>query len=514
MHALWDIPELVQLIFGLVDRRTVTQLARVCRLFWLQALPLIWRSVDGLGPLLRLLPEDAVTRSLDGSFYVSLYHGRAWLQALLNGSSLPSQVRGPFTVTRALEKSDWDRFLMHLQHVRQFCYCVWEQHALLELAPYLPSTPIMQNLSSVQFSMRCKLEVDSELLGHFLLPSVTDVDVFVIFEEEDAQRSLHRLATAIKLPHLRSFSITVAFLPEDDVGSSVSHVLRSHQSIERLTLYIEKGHEIQEVLRLAGQLPHLRHFEMREYDGTVLSLDDDSFPALESLKLSTASHCLDPLLVWVPSEKIKWLRVEVQDRHELRDASGTPLADCFRAIGTFTHLKVLDVTLEVVTTWETVHHILDCKELQTFVITLRRGSGLELQERHLEQMGRAWRDLKTLRLQLPEGNGGRNSFMKLSYLRVIATEFRNLQALKINIDARAAAISRFNLPDLTVPPQYSLQELDVDVSLLDKAGEKIIGPLLASWWPNVREITYLDSLSNSSASYWSVVQKNYRSYIS
>ncbi|KAG8942656.1 hypothetical protein FRC00_011694, partial [Tulasnella sp. 408] len=98
---------------------------------------------------------------------------------------------------------------------------------------------------------------------------------------------------------------------------------------------------IHEILCSAGQLPRLQHLDLSNYDGTALSLDHNSFPSLESLKLSSDLHRLDPLLLYVPSETIRWLRVEVKDPHELQDPSGIPLADSFRTIGTFTHLKVL-----------------------------------------------------------------------------------------------------------------------------------------------------------------------------
>ncbi|KAG9048843.1 hypothetical protein FS837_011849 [Tulasnella sp. UAMH 9824] len=371
----------------------------------------------------------------------------------------------------------------------------------------------MQNLSSVRFEINRKLEVNLELLGHFLPPSVTDVDVCAIGGPEDGQRFLNALATEMKLPRLSSFSITVGSRPKKDVGASVSRVLRSHQGIERLTMDIGNSHQIHEVFRLAGQLPRLRHFEMCNYDGEALSLDQDSFPALESLKLASASHCLDSLLVRVPSEKITRLEMTVEDPLPAsQDPSATPLADSFRTIGTFTHLRVLNVHLEVEATWETIHHILGCKELQTFVITALRGSSLELQESHLEQMGRAWPSLKTLRLQLHDSDAPETTYLKLSYLRVIATEFQNLRTLSIKFDARAASSSQFSLSDSTVPAQYSLQKLDVDLSLIDEEGLEVVGRLLASWWPNLLEITC--RYYNLSATHWSAVQANYRSYIS
>lgn len=66
MNALWDIPELVQLILGFLDQPAQAKSALVCRTFWLQSLPLVWKTVHGLGHLLLLFPEDVVQRELEG----------------------------------------------------------------------------------------------------------------------------------------------------------------------------------------------------------------------------------------------------------------------------------------------------------------------------------------------------------------------------------------------------------------------------------------------------------------
>ncbi|KIO19099.1 hypothetical protein M407DRAFT_11567 [Tulasnella calospora MUT 4182] len=351
------------------------------------------------------------------------------------------------------------------------------QRVLLKLAPYLPSTPIMQKLTSVRFEMTWKLEVDLELLGHFLPTSVTEVDVWASQLQKGGlgyQRFIAALATERKLPRLSSFSVAIHYQSRIDAGPDVSRVLETYPGIERLSGTLRPHHRLHQVLCLAGQLPCLRHFQMSDCDGMVLtrepeipSLPYGSFPALESLELSSAPGCLGTLLVRVSSRKIQNIRlmVDAGNRlHEFQDAGGTPLADSFRAIGRLARLKALSVVLGIRTTWEIVHHILGCTELQTLTIVVRHNCDLVLQEGHLEQMGRAWRDLETMRLQLTDSYDSHTKFLELSHLHVIATEFRNLRKLAIKCDARSVSNGGFNVGDQAVAPRNSLEELDVGES--------------------------------------------------
>ncbi|KAG9048844.1 hypothetical protein FS837_011850 [Tulasnella sp. UAMH 9824] len=486
MNALWDIPELVQIILGFLDQPTQAKAALVCRTFWLQSLPLVWKTVYGLGHLLQLFPEDAVPRALKG--YIDL---------------------GTFTLKRALQQSDWDRFTLHSQHIRRFVFPIdaSSQRVSQELAPLFPLTTILPNLTSVRVDILEPLQPDLELVRIFLPPTVTEVELGV-GQEADEQLSgyqwiLEGLTAEMKLPNLNSFAIRTERSSRTDTGSSVSNILQCYQGIETLELAMGRSHHILEVLRSAAELPHLRRFKMTDPDGyyakrepEICTLPLGSFPVLESLELCSAPDCLGTLLSRVPSKNVRNVQLKMNAQghpQEFEAAGGTSIMDCFRTIGGFVHLKVLDVALGVRTTWDTLENILGCKELETLKIVVGWDCNLELEECHLEQMGRACRNLHALQLRLFRDYRPQTKFLKLSHLHVIATEFRNLRKLTIASDARVASNSGFSLVDRALATQYSLQELDVDMSLIDQEGEKVVGRMLALWWPNLVEVTWPDS---------------------
>lgn len=55
MHRIWNIPELVDLIFNFLAIRDAAVAVTVCRSFWLAALAHIWRDIDDFSILLNLL---------------------------------------------------------------------------------------------------------------------------------------------------------------------------------------------------------------------------------------------------------------------------------------------------------------------------------------------------------------------------------------------------------------------------------------------------------------------------
>ncbi|KAG8911463.1 hypothetical protein FRC00_006440, partial [Tulasnella sp. 408] len=473
MNTLWDIPELVRLILGFLDTPTQANSALVCRTFWQESLPFVWETVYGLHHLLLLFPEDAVPRALKG--FIDLE---------------------TFTLKRALQQSDWDRLTLHSQHVRRFVFTIDEssQRVFQELAALFPPTSILPNLTSVKVHIMDPLQPDLELLRLFLPPTVTEVELEVGREAEEQlsgyQWILEALTAEMKLPNLSSFTIkTERPWETTNAGSSVSHILQCHQGIETLELAMERNHRILEVLRSAAELPHLRRLKMTDPDGYyakrepgIGSLPLGSFPALESLELSSASDCLAILLNRVPSKNVRNVRLKMDTQHhseEFEAADDTSIVDCFRTIGGFVHLEVLEVTLGVGTTWDTLEYILACQELKTLKVVVGRGCNLELEECHLEQMSRAFRDLQTLQLRLFTDYRPQTKFLKLNHLNVIATEFRKLRKLTIACDARIVSNTGFSLVDRAVAAQYTLQELDVDVSSIDQEGEKVVGKMLA-----------------------------------
>ncbi|KAG8912055.1 hypothetical protein FRC01_005321 [Tulasnella sp. 417] len=429
---------------------------------------------------------------------------------------------------RPLQKSDRDRFIFHSQHIKRFIFAIdaSSRQFFQQLAPHFPSTPILPNLAFAMVHIVEPSKPDLELSRLFLSPTVTELE-FQVAQEAEEQPSgyqwiLEGLAGEMKLPNLTSFGIRADDDWETDAGPNVSRILQSHQGIEMLDIQLGHSHTVLEILRSAGELPHLRRLKMKDPDSCatqrepeILSLPlGGSFLSLESLELCSSPDCLGSILGRVSSKNVRNIRLKIYpqgypEEYEAAHADGTSIADCFRTIGGFVHLKVLDIALGVRTTRDTFQYLLGCKELEALKIVNGGNYDIKLEESHLEQMGRAWRDLKTLHLHL---NSFRHQEMcpTFAHLQVIATEFPNLRKLVIACDARVASNTGFTV-DRAVAARNSLRELDVDKSLIDERGEKVVGRLLAVWWPNLDEVKWAGS---SCAWHWEAAYANYRSNIS
>lgn len=68
MHQTLDIPELLAITVGLIDKADQARMARVCRSFWPIAAMNVWRTVPDVIYLLKLSPGggdvDAVSSSI------------------------------------------------------------------------------------------------------------------------------------------------------------------------------------------------------------------------------------------------------------------------------------------------------------------------------------------------------------------------------------------------------------------------------------------------------------------
>jgi hypothetical protein len=60
MHRAFMIAETLQMIFVYPEQKSLSRLARTCRLFHNAAIPILWSSLDSLIPLWKLLPSNVV----------------------------------------------------------------------------------------------------------------------------------------------------------------------------------------------------------------------------------------------------------------------------------------------------------------------------------------------------------------------------------------------------------------------------------------------------------------------
>jgi hypothetical protein len=66
MHACLYLEEILLEIFSRADHRSLTILARTCRLFCEPALNAIYSDLPGIEPLIKRLPDDLWSAGYDG----------------------------------------------------------------------------------------------------------------------------------------------------------------------------------------------------------------------------------------------------------------------------------------------------------------------------------------------------------------------------------------------------------------------------------------------------------------
>jgi hypothetical protein len=73
MHHIFHISELIAYVLSyLQDKKaTLSCVAQTCGFLQVVSLPILWRDLSSIVPLLQLLPKDAVTiQPLDGEWFV------------------------------------------------------------------------------------------------------------------------------------------------------------------------------------------------------------------------------------------------------------------------------------------------------------------------------------------------------------------------------------------------------------------------------------------------------------
>ncbi|KAG8911464.1 hypothetical protein FRC00_006441 [Tulasnella sp. 408] len=487
MHAFWNVPELVQTVFAFLDNKTRIGAASVCRTFWLNTLPFTWKVVNDFYTLMQLFPDDSMAKG-------------------------PEDDMEPFTLKRALDESDWERFLLHSRYTKLLAVSFSDYHhnQYQQLLPTLPSRAILPNLTRVRFSLLDEVEgADSETIKLFLPNTLSFVRVRVSENATGSAEAVLGVLAMTELPSFASFAIeTSDFQGGEGLGSAVSQVLRAHQTIETVRISMGPNNNIYEFLCTAGQLPKLLHLDMIDYDGQtvveepeILSLPHDNlFPVLRTLKLSGAPDFITALSSRVNSGEMEEIELYLDTYNRFEDFEteyAAQFVGYFRFIGRFAHLRTLFLELQVSISDEALFPVLECRELEAFTIVVSGPSALWLPEDSLVKMGRAWPHLKEMNLNLFSAFHSRNKYIRLSHLRVIAREFRSLVQLTIGFDATTYGNEGFQFDDTVTMEANELRELDVGLSLLDDDTSGKIVSLFQAWWPKLQSVA-----SSTPLPYW------------
>ncbi|KAG8966996.1 hypothetical protein FRC05_002310 [Tulasnella sp. 425] len=468
MHSLWQIPELVHLILKLLGLKDQGTTAQVCQILWMNVLPLIWRHVDHLHHVVRLLPEDAVT-------------------TYTKENTITGRIK------RTLHDADWERALLHTQHTTEIGILT-NDFLLLDFLSNRPSTPVFPALRRIRIGFMGEVPIPSvELMRVFLPSNVSSIELRIYRRPKAlAEAILNSIANDISLPELTRLSVTTSFV---SLGQAISQVILSHRSIQKLTVRgARPSKETAQILRSAGELPHLDHISLTHSSGSGINqapniriLPRGSLGALTKIKVAGDPAFVDAVLGLPVAKNMRslYFRLTASAKDE------TQFADCLHSIGQFTRLKYLELRLEIKVPWSAVSMFVGCRELEVFRVVAIRGGSLDITEADLERMADALPRLQELTLNSLSEHVQGISHIPIHHLHRIATRFRTLRKLCVSVDATAEGNPTFDWTTPAAVENEALEELDVASSQVDSEA-KLIAAIFRAWWPKLRLVKWSD----------------------
>ncbi|KAG8989794.1 hypothetical protein FRB90_002062, partial [Tulasnella sp. 427] len=470
MHELWTIPELAQQIIKLLGDRDRRSVAQVCRTLWLQALPLVWEDIS-FKDIVRLSPDHATKASAES-------------HTQLLGSDQASRDVG------------WERALLHTLHTARTTVVLGGCSLPLvhELLSNLPPPPLFPALRAAFFVLYPGAWLPiPESLDVFLTPTVSEVFIDAHLGCGDFGKAIlveivNRKAQGLQLS---SFRFTNSFGDEPEVISLISDVLRAHRGIQTLDLKFGQDVDFRRLIESAAQLPDLQHLCLTTPNNSIGGLGAHNIAQelllqVETLDITGHATMVKAILALVGPAKVK--RISVKMRGYV-----APSANHLGSLNRFINLRELQIISDWEVPWPEVRPALECKKLESLLVSCERrwtDGDRTLPETELEVMSEAWPHLQEMLL-------GEITF-DLEKLGAIASRFRNLKKLSVNLRMTADAALDYAQSQKKIIPNESLEELVV-LSSAVWLEPKLIAATLRTWWPRLAEVKE----NNSRSDVWS-----------
>ncbi|KAG8961454.1 hypothetical protein FRC00_012218, partial [Tulasnella sp. 408] len=275
---VFSLPELVSMVFASADQATLAACAVVCRAWKESALDELWKHLDSILPLFRLLFD---------------------VEALLL-SGLGGELE--FDCVSSINDADWTKFRPYTQRVRSIdidsisLSLFHSNRALLPAAaihhPFeTPLLPHVRKVKCIACCPACQLSVLT-----FVSQSTVELELGLDLElnvsrEETAPllRSLRRLSPNIQELVISATGLSVV----RDVEIPLSEWISSLRQLTKLSLppYCQST----AIVRAAGELPELKEFNItmnstvaRNREGREMEFWPDAFPKLRRLEWNSS----------------------------------------------------------------------------------------------------------------------------------------------------------------------------------------------------------------------------------
>ncbi|KJA28765.1 hypothetical protein HYPSUDRAFT_33119 [Hypholoma sublateritium FD-334 SS-4] len=448
-HRALETPELLNIIFGLLDHQSNVANVQVCKFWFNVALDILWRDVYDVRQLFAILSPLKGVLNRDGGF--------------------------EYEFKRSPRTSDWKRFEKYASHVRRLVYYnnpSLKKSVLDELAHTRRQLEIFPNLQTLNW---CSSVNSGTLFMH------NSVQKFVLHIGDRFPSSFEEVVD--RMPNLSRLHLDTA-VPARIIEEDLTNMLQQLPNIRKITL--PHFYSTARIIEALSRLPLLNTIKSKIDAGYGDSLDTASFkpimtagafPALHDLSLMTnfddiASFVQSPFspstlthfriqsdLVEMPDsihrlasevskrfQELKTLRIEsIRDYSFERDYTIEDFAD--------TDCDGHNITLE------TLKHLFELRYLTSFEI--HHQYPLHITQQDIETIAFSCPALENLRL-CTEPGFCMKSTLTLAALVPLAQHCTKLKSLGLFMDATIVPTMSPTMPSFT-----SLYILFVGLSIID-----------------------------------------------
>ncbi|KIO27956.1 hypothetical protein M407DRAFT_7056 [Tulasnella calospora MUT 4182] len=454
MHHIWNIPELLaHILLFLDDKSDLLQCALVCRAFSVEAARIIWREVEDFHHLLGCFPHNTISTEESGPV------------------NCPSRT---FLFLHLPDTTEWDHMRSRASMIKELTFSDLDNYdALLEV--------IQRHKIDLTFPELISLHLHNSVTKRFqtflpLFAASRLQELEITFDGYNDRLINTTVEALLAQAHpLRSLQIAATSLPELS-QNYVIQLLENTPSIDYLCLMVDTL-DGEDIVQAAAQLPQLRELDVKLSDDgerTEYSVGFQSLVSLDTWSLYTSALAIARAIISPNMERVR-MRV-------LGEIIGPP-GSLFQTIASMANLNSVSLTFynSDIPQWADVEPLLSCRFISTFAIA---SPGMEIDDRAISSISRAWPNLTRLRLAGLEDTPIRFTRPSLHGLTELLVRCPKLQDLTLEVDARVSQLQAAlaSATRASLEPREKLL-FNVRRSLIDQDSEVAISEFLMSVWP-------------------------------
>ncbi|KAG8880617.1 hypothetical protein FRB97_000665 [Tulasnella sp. 331] len=463
MHAVFQTPELLHLVFKLLKKDDQVQFGCVCSSIWDVAIEHVWRDVPRLSCLLYLL-----------------------------GNALTTPKRGLIRLSRKLVDSDWIRLKMYAPFVKSLGLgstynhdncptdnATFSPYVFDAVMRYSHGKVILPNLGSLYLDRRGGA-ISTRIAQIIIGPALRVVDIRILSPGpslsvlptrpyDDILEVFTMLYT--RCQDIEDLSLYVGRNPQyPGFCGSLASTIRTQKNLQCLSLHLPNVST--DLLQAIGQSKRLKEVALNCLRESVPQVaHGPPLSTVERLDIQGEAVPCSAILQDISAATLTALRLVVSTTHI--DVAA------FHLISQLSNLREINLCIHTQVLWEFFKPALSCSQLlevdfmSTYIVLDADGS-------RVEEMARSWPALRKLDFGLV-GRGGPQ--VTLMDLQCFATHCPRLNSLAIAVDVMPEGLPRENSRLVSLP---SLKEVELKLSRsgnVEYASK--VAFVIDDMWPNL-----------------------------